>query len=183
MALITCPACGKQVSENANACPNCGEPIAQIKLSGIVDSGSETFFVQGNNRIELSANANAQINARTARLSSEGKNVVNIQKSEPQPFSFGVTVWKMDIVIIWNASLDSPVYKQFLYSSAQSLMSDGQYSYAKRIFNKLNNYKDSNQLMQQCQEAFQSVGNSKKSISYTPFIILGVICEPVKKSL
>ena len=28
MALIDCPDCGKQVSSNAPACPNCGAPIA-----------------------------------------------------------------------------------------------------------------------------------------------------------
>ena len=27
MALIKCPGCGKDVSSNAAACPNCGEPI------------------------------------------------------------------------------------------------------------------------------------------------------------
>ena len=27
MALIKCPGCGKEVSANAAACPNCGEPI------------------------------------------------------------------------------------------------------------------------------------------------------------
>ena len=27
MALIKCPGCGKEVSANAQACPNCGEPI------------------------------------------------------------------------------------------------------------------------------------------------------------
>jgi hypothetical protein len=28
MALISCPACARQVSEAAFACPNCGHPIA-----------------------------------------------------------------------------------------------------------------------------------------------------------
>lgn len=28
MALISCPACARQVSEAAVACPNCGHPIA-----------------------------------------------------------------------------------------------------------------------------------------------------------
>lgn len=28
MALITCPECGKQVSNSASSCPNCGYPIA-----------------------------------------------------------------------------------------------------------------------------------------------------------
>ena len=27
MALIKCPACGREVSSNAKLCPNCGEPI------------------------------------------------------------------------------------------------------------------------------------------------------------
>lgn len=27
MALIECPECGKQISENAEACPNCGNPM------------------------------------------------------------------------------------------------------------------------------------------------------------
>lgn len=27
MALIECPECGKEISENANACPNCGNPM------------------------------------------------------------------------------------------------------------------------------------------------------------
>ncbi|MDR3149870.1 MAG: zinc ribbon domain-containing protein [Oscillospiraceae bacterium] len=27
MALIVCPGCGNNVSPNASACPNCGEPI------------------------------------------------------------------------------------------------------------------------------------------------------------
>ena len=27
MALITCPACGKQISDRAVSCPHCGEPI------------------------------------------------------------------------------------------------------------------------------------------------------------
>ena len=29
MALITCPECGKQISDKAHACPNCGLPLSQ----------------------------------------------------------------------------------------------------------------------------------------------------------
>lgn len=36
MALITCPECGKEVSDTANNCPNCGYPIAQKKLQIIL---------------------------------------------------------------------------------------------------------------------------------------------------
>ncbi len=27
MALIKCPECGKEISDNANKCPNCGNPM------------------------------------------------------------------------------------------------------------------------------------------------------------
>jgi len=29
MALIACPECGKEISDTASSCPNCGAPIAQ----------------------------------------------------------------------------------------------------------------------------------------------------------
>lgn len=29
MALIECPECRKEISENAHACPNCGNPISE----------------------------------------------------------------------------------------------------------------------------------------------------------
>ncbi len=31
MALIECPECGKKISEKANACPNCGNPMKRSK--------------------------------------------------------------------------------------------------------------------------------------------------------
>lgn len=38
MALITCPECGKEFSDKASACPNCGCPITYIKKEDIADS-------------------------------------------------------------------------------------------------------------------------------------------------
>lgn len=31
MALMKCPECGKEISDKAMLCPNCGYPIAQCK--------------------------------------------------------------------------------------------------------------------------------------------------------
>jgi DNA-directed RNA polymerase subunit RPC12/RpoP len=36
VALIKCPECGKEISDKATECPNCGYPIAGMKTSGIV---------------------------------------------------------------------------------------------------------------------------------------------------
>jgi len=40
MALIKCPECGKEVSENAASCPNCGRPIKATMT--INEDGSQT---------------------------------------------------------------------------------------------------------------------------------------------
>ena len=56
MALITCPECGKQISDQAPACPGCGAPITAKKirvhfwrkknmLSGVANTG--TVMVDG----------------------------------------------------------------------------------------------------------------------------------------
>lgn len=48
MALIQCPVCGKDISENATACPKCGEPMKKEQASTkIVESGTEYFIVTG----------------------------------------------------------------------------------------------------------------------------------------
>ncbi len=155
MALIQCPACGKTISENASTCPSCGEPISS-KMSAVVDSGTESFFVQGNNRIELAAKTQAEISARTNRLTKEGKTVVHVNTSNPQPFTLGVTVWQNDVTLVWNASLASPLYKTWLYSQAKQLYQSNQYSKALDILNKLNGYSDSATLANRCRESIRS---------------------------
>lgn len=44
MALIACPACGKQVSSEAPACPHCGQPIAAPVRSGGGGGGCGVVF-------------------------------------------------------------------------------------------------------------------------------------------
>lgn len=36
MALIKCPECGKEISDKANSCPNCGCPIVEPSKEGTV---------------------------------------------------------------------------------------------------------------------------------------------------
>lgn len=121
-------------------------------MSAQVESGTETFSVQAGNRLALSASTQAEINARTARLSSEGRMVVNVNTSMPQAFSMGVTAWRNDVVIVWQASLDSPLYQNYLYTQAKSLYQSGQYTKALGLFNKLNGYSDSRFMASQCND-------------------------------
>jgi hypothetical protein len=43
MALITCPECGAQVSDAANACPKCGFPIANIAAAQVATAPAESM--------------------------------------------------------------------------------------------------------------------------------------------
>ena len=36
MALVKCVECGKEVSDKANACPNCGCPLSAMSTNGVV---------------------------------------------------------------------------------------------------------------------------------------------------
>lgn len=38
MALIKCPECGRQISDKANICPNCGHPIAYENVKDNLNS-------------------------------------------------------------------------------------------------------------------------------------------------
>lgn len=38
MELIECPSCGKQISDKAIVCPNCGHPIVHDKAKGYTKS-------------------------------------------------------------------------------------------------------------------------------------------------
>ena len=121
-------------------------------MSAQMESGTETFSVQAGNRLALSASTQAEINARTARLSSEGKMVVNVNTSMPQAFSMGVTAWRNDVVIIWQASLDSPQYQGYLYRQAVAQYQSGQYSQALTTFNKVRGYLDAASYISKCSE-------------------------------
>lgn len=48
MATIACPACTKQVSPRAPACPGCGEPISQ--QDNIAQSGDSLTTIQGTSK-------------------------------------------------------------------------------------------------------------------------------------
>lgn len=60
MALIKCLECGKEISDKASACPNCGCPIESISSEGTVKIKvsvlkSPTGF-NGNQRVSISSN-------------------------------------------------------------------------------------------------------------------------------
>ena len=58
MALIKCPECGKEISDKAAACPNCGCPVAEMTTSGTVRIKMPNNIVEG---WDASVSANGKI--------------------------------------------------------------------------------------------------------------------------
>jgi hypothetical protein len=52
MALIRCDECGAQISDRANTCPKCGNPIAEIRLAEI-DSQNREYYKGYNKQMLL----------------------------------------------------------------------------------------------------------------------------------
>ena len=62
MALIKCPECGKEISDKASACPNCGCPVSEMTTGGVVRIKigvlkSPTGF-NGNQKVSITSNDN-----------------------------------------------------------------------------------------------------------------------------
>ena len=94
---------GKDISENATACPQCGEPMKKEQDSTkIVESGTEYFIVTAGNRFELAAMTNQKIQEVTQQLASQGKSVVNVHTTAPQPLRMVFTFWQTNVTLIWQ---------------------------------------------------------------------------------
>jgi hypothetical protein len=80
MSLISCPACGKQVSRQAPTCPQCGQPIAAPPPAATSSGGSE---VVGCLLVLLLLGGGAYFLFRTdlgKQLFNEGRKVTDSQR-------------------------------------------------------------------------------------------------------
>ena len=163
MALIQCPTCGREVSENANACPFCGEPLAS-KVDAEVDSGTLHFTVTGEDRIRLSARTEQEIQAKTNELNAQGKTVTSINTTAPQPFHAVFTYWMCEVTIVWQASCASERYKEHLYNQAKEDYGAGRYEKAKKDFERLHTFKEASEMALKCQKAIEREEREKHKV-------------------
>ncbi len=75
MALISCPECGKEISDMAEACPHCGLPSSQFKTTSGKDQSKETGVTRVRKWISKVANTdiNEVFNRKTPRSNDELK--------------------------------------------------------------------------------------------------------------
>lgn len=80
MALIKCPDCGREVSDKANACPNCGCPLSEMVTSGVVKIKLPRTEQMADGWVGLFA-------SKDASISSKGKTIWNGKHGETASFT------------------------------------------------------------------------------------------------
>ena len=98
MALLTCPECGKQVSDQAQTCPNCGYPFKSNAPEPVT---YETKVV----KIRCWGRGQGSINNKLHPYTSAGWNVVTMVEDH------------------WQGGLISPVYKVTLRRAKNTKLS------------------------------------------------------------
>ena len=84
MALINCPECGKEISDKAASCPNCGNPM---NLQGsTVAASKQTDTIENKDILKCPKCNTSEFEVTECKLSGEhkGKSVNVIQCSNPQ---------------------------------------------------------------------------------------------------
>lgn len=91
MALIKCPECGKQVSNQAGACPNCGYPI---RGAGTNTSTSPTMlkFTSKDRSAKFAIVCDAKTGRELARIDRETARSINITKPTEITFTVRFTM-------------------------------------------------------------------------------------------
>lgn len=129
MALVKCPECGKEISDKAKECPNCGIVISIIDVSENVE---EKF----NESIE---------NDKKITKNEKKKN-----KNKKGLF-VGIIVVVALTALIGGYFLFVKVIKPSNeYKKAEKLLSDGKYSEAQELYIELGDYKDSEEKIKEC---------------------------------
>lgn len=143
MALIKCPECGKEISDKASSCPNCGCPI-EIQKTEVVNNISEQ---------------------QITRQSSKKLNKKII------PIVVILAVVAIICVIIYNVKVVKPrkleAQNKATYEEAIDLLEKGKYEEANDIFGTIPEYEDVETLQEQLfyeSRVFQCVKSIKERL-------------------
>ncbi len=130
MALIKCPGCKNEVSENAVACPKCGEPIkGEIRISNAkMVRGTEHTEAFAAFKMTMDTETQKLINQTTERLNSQGKSVINVTVGPIKSRMAGMT-WSNSVTIVWEANEDDPIFKSWKAAQVSDTPSSSQGCY------------------------------------------------------
>lgn len=126
MALIKCPECGKEISDKAEKCPHCGYPIEEIENTVENETGSK----------QEGSDSNKEVPKKKKPLN---KKIIIVVSA-----IIGVAVVGFGAYMATTA--DARTYKQ-----AKELYDEKNYREAVEKFKKIEDYKNSKDLIKKCE--------------------------------
>ncbi len=112
MALIKCSECGKEVSDKASACPNCGYPIAEMSTSGLVK-------IKLPRTEQISGGWVGLLSSKNAYISSNGKVIWRGQHGQTASFTINKPLNITINLGSWGNPVNGIVYPRKKYELIQ----------------------------------------------------------------
>lgn len=174
MALISCPTCGKEVSDKAICCPGCGGelPKAETEKNTVIcaECGTECDQEQENcPNCGCPLHSEEEMAARRKAKSAKKKRLLAVVAA--------VAISFIAIVgfLIYHFTVSVPRNQ---YNEAMTLLEQGKYSEAESILSKLGDYKDAETVLDEIRYesiAYTCIGLWKEALknpdSFTPYEI------------
>lgn len=95
MSLISCPECGKQISDKAGACPNCGCPIESLSPNGQVKIAiPRTEVISGGGAAGLLIAKDVKISSKSGQIwSGKHGDTAIFEIEEPTEITIDLGKW------------------------------------------------------------------------------------------
>lgn len=113
MALIKCVECGKEISDRASICPNCGCPISEMTTSGVVRIKMPNNIVEG--LVGLFSSRSAIVTDSTGRTLWKGFHGENASFTIGEPTKITINLGG------WANEVKGIVYPKKKYSLVQDM--------------------------------------------------------------
>lgn len=113
MALIRCPECGKEISDKASNCINCGCPLSEVVSSGDVRIKMPNNVVQG--VVGLFSSRRAAVVDNSGKILWEGKHGENARFTIEAPTKITIQLGS------WANEVEGTVYPKRKYSLVQDM--------------------------------------------------------------
>lgn len=161
MAMMKCPECGKEISDRAVYCPNCGCPI---------ECHDESYsIVPSNNLKENDNKSDVKSRFKFENLfefkDKFTKNINKILNNKKKVIRLGIIIASIFLIIIGISIYKSKINAE-KYNSAMIYENSGEYEKAIEIYKDLGNYKDSETCGDYCQAlSLCEKGNYKSAYS------------------
>lgn len=139
MALIKCSECGKEISDKAEACPNCGCPIK-------TSDKTEMNNLEPENNSQVSKEDSEQLVREDAKTNKRGNKKKTMSKKNK------VIICSIAGLVVVGFILGFALTQNLrTYNKADELFTDKKYTEASAIYNELGDYKDAKEKYNECQ--------------------------------